>query len=34
MLASYEALGRFAAELRRLVAGTADEPRLDAEALG
>ena len=34
VLTSYEALGRFSAELRRLVEGTADEARLDAEVLG
>ena len=34
VLTSYEALGRFSAELRRLVEGTADEARLDVEVLG
>lgn len=31
VLTSYEALGRFSIELARLVAGTADDARLDAE---
>ena len=34
VLTSYEALGQFSAELRRLVAGTADEAQLDAQVLG
>lgn len=34
VLTSYEALRRFSVELRRLVEGTADEARLDAEVLG
>jgi hypothetical protein len=34
VLTSYEALGRFSAELRSLVAGTADTARLDAEVVG
>jgi hypothetical protein len=34
VLTTYGALGRFSAELRRLVEGTADEARLYAEALG
>jgi hypothetical protein len=34
VLTSYEALARFSVELRLLVAGTADEARLDAEVLG
>jgi hypothetical protein len=34
VLTSYEALGRFSVELRRLVEGTADEARLDVEVLG
>jgi hypothetical protein len=34
VLTSYEALGQFSAELKRLVAGTADEAQLDAQVLG
>ncbi|MPQ99020.1 hypothetical protein GB931_14025 [Modestobacter sp. I12A-02628] len=34
VMTSYEALGRFAAQLRQLVEGTADEARLDAEEVG
>ena len=33
VLTTYEALGRFASELRHLVSGTVDEARLDAETL-
>jgi hypothetical protein len=34
VLTTYEALGRFSAELKRLVAGKADEAQLDAQVLG
>lgn len=34
ILTTYEALGRFASELRHLVDGNVDEARLDAERLG
>lgn len=34
VLTSYEALGRFAAEIRNLVAGTLKEARLDADVVG
>jgi len=33
VLTTYEALGRFASELRHLVSGQVEEARLDAETL-